>query len=45
MLEVLSTVYGLAQGVFVMLDRQSNWIFYSLQMLFLVFFHQCTSLG
>lgn len=38
MLEVLSTVFGLIQGVLVMLDKRSNWIFYSLQMLFLVLF-------
>ena len=38
MLEVLSTVFGLVQGVLVMLDKRSNWIFYSLQMLFLVLF-------
>jgi len=38
MLEVLSTVFGLIQGVLVMLDKRSNWIFYSLQMLFLLLF-------
>lgn len=38
MLEVLSTVFGLTQGVLVMLDRRSNWIFYTLQMFFLVLF-------
>ena len=38
MLEVLSTVFGLLQGVLVMLDKRSNWIFYSLQMFFLVLF-------
>ena len=38
MLEVLSTVFGLIQGVLVMLDKRSNWIFYSLQMFFLVLF-------
>lgn len=38
MLEVLSTVFGLIQGMLVMLDRRSNWIFYTLQMFFLVLF-------
>ena len=38
MLEVLSTVFGLIQGILVMLNKRSNWIFYSLQMLFLVLF-------
>ena len=38
MLEVLSTVFGLIQGVLVMLDKRSNWIFYSLQMFFLILF-------
>ena len=38
MLEVLSTVFGLIQGVLVMLDRRSNWIFYTLQMFFLILF-------
>ena len=38
MLEVLSTVLALIQGVLVMLDRRSNWFFYTLQMFFLVLF-------
>lgn len=38
MLEILSSVFGLIQGVLVMLDKRSNWIFYSLQMFFLVLF-------
>lgn len=38
MLEILSTVFGLVQGVLVMLNKRSNWIFYSLQMLFLILF-------
>lgn len=38
MLEVLSMVFGLIQGVLVMLDCRSNWIFYTLQMVFLVLF-------
>lgn len=36
--EILATVFGLIQGILVMLDKRSNWIFYSLQMLFLVAF-------
>ena len=38
MLEILSTIFGLIQGVLVMLNKRSNWIFYSLQMFFLVLF-------
>lgn len=38
MFEVLSTIFGLIQGLLVMLNKRSNWIFYSLQMLFLVLF-------
>ena len=38
MFEILSTLFGLVQGVLVMLNKRSNWIFYSLQMLFLVLF-------
>ena len=38
MLEILSTIFGLIQGVLVMLNKRSNWIFYSLQMLFLMLF-------
>ena len=37
-MEVLSTVLALIQGVLVMLDRRSNWFFYTLQMFFLVLF-------
>lgn len=36
--EILATVFGLIQGILVMLNKRSNWIFYSLQMLFLVAF-------
>lgn len=38
MLEVLSTVFGLIQGMLVILDKRSNWISYSLQMFFLILF-------
>lgn len=37
-LEISATLLGLIQGVLVMLDKRSNWVFYSLQMLFLVAF-------
>ena len=37
-IEVGATVLGLIQGVLVMLNRRSNWIFYCLQMIFLIMF-------
>ena len=37
-LEIGATILGLIQGVLVMLDKRSNWIFYILQMLFLIIF-------
>lgn len=37
-LEVGATILGLMQGVLVMLNKRSNWIFYTLQMLFLIIF-------
>ena len=37
-LELGATILGLIQGVLVMLDKRSNWIFYILQMLFLIIF-------
>lgn len=36
--EILAVVFGIIQGILVMLDKRSNWIFYSFQMLFLVVF-------
>ena len=36
--EIGATVFGLIQGVLVMLNKRSNWIFYILQMLFLIVF-------
>jgi len=36
--EIGATVFGLIQGVLVMLNKRSNWIFYILQMLFLIIF-------
>ncbi|MBQ6323899.1 MAG: nicotinamide mononucleotide transporter [Bacilli bacterium] len=36
--EIGATVFGLIQGVLVMLNKRSNWIFYILQMLFLLLF-------
>ena len=37
-LEIGATVLGLTQGVLAMLNQRSNWIFYVLQMLFLIIF-------
>lgn len=37
-LEIGATVLGLIQGVLVMLNKRSNWIFYIFQMLFLIMF-------
>ena len=37
-LEIVATVLGLIQGVLVMLNKRSNWIFYILQMAFLIIF-------
>ena len=36
--EIGATVLGLVQGALVMLNKRINWLFYSLQMLFLVIF-------
>ena len=36
--EIGATVFGLIQGVLVMLNKRSNWIFYILQMIFLIIF-------
>ena len=36
--EIGATVFGLIQGLLVMLNKRSNWIFYILQMLFLIIF-------
>ena len=36
--EIGATLFGLTQGVLVMLNKRSNWIFYSLQMAFLIAF-------
>ena len=37
-IEMGATVLGLIQGLLVMLNKRSNWIFYILQMLFLIMF-------
>lgn len=37
-LELGATVFGLIQGVLVMLNKRSNWIAYSVQMLLMIFF-------
>lgn len=36
--EIGATIFGLIQGVLVMLNKRSNWIFYILQMLFMIMF-------
>lgn len=36
--EIGATIFGLVQGVLVMFNKRSNWIFYILQMLFLIIF-------
>lgn len=38
MVEILSSIFGLIQGILIMLNKRSNWIFYTLQMIFLVLF-------
>lgn len=37
-LEIGATIFGLIQGILVMFNKRSNWIFYVFQMLLLVFF-------
>ena len=37
-LEISATIFGLIQGILVMLNKRSNWIAYIIQMLFLVLF-------
>ena len=37
-MEIAATILGLIQGVLVLLNKRSNWIFYILQMLFLIIF-------
>lgn len=37
-LEIGATIFGLIQGVLVMLNKRSNWIAYSLQMLLMILF-------
>lgn len=36
--EIGGAVFGLTQGVLIMLNKRSNWIFYILEMLFLIMF-------
>lgn len=42
--EIGATILGLIQGVLVMLNKRSNWIFYILQMLFLIIFSKINNL-
>ena len=37
-MEIIATVLGIIQGILVMLNKRSNWIFYILQMIFLIIF-------
>ncbi len=37
-LEIGATILGVIQGILVMLNKRSNWIFYMLQMIFLIIF-------
>ena len=37
-MEIVATILGLIQGILVMLNKRSNWIFYILQMIFLIIF-------
>ena len=37
-IEIGATILGLIQGILVMLNKRSNWIFYILQMIFLIIF-------
>jgi nicotinamide mononucleotide transporter len=37
-LELAATILGLMQGILIMFNRRSNWIFYILQMIFLIIF-------
>lgn len=36
--EIGATIFGLIQGLLAMLNKRSNWIFYILQMMFLIIF-------
>ena len=37
-MEIIATILGVMQGILVMLNKRSNWIFYILQMIFLILF-------
>ena len=38
LIELSATIFGLIQGYLVMINKRSNWVFYILQMLFLIIF-------
>ena len=44
MIELGATILGLIQGVLVMLNKRSNWVFYVLQMLLLIIFSSINKL-
>ena len=37
-IEIAAVIFGLIQGILVMLNKKSNWIFYIIQMLFMIVF-------
>lgn len=37
-IEITATILGLIQGILVMFNKRSNWIFYALQMIFMLIF-------
>ncbi|MBR2711449.1 MAG: nicotinamide mononucleotide transporter [Bacilli bacterium] len=37
-MEIIASILGIIQGILVMLNKRSNWIFYILQMIFLIIF-------
>ena len=44
MIEISATILGLIQGVLVMMNKRSNWIFYVLQMILLIIFSSINKL-
>jgi len=44
MIEIGATILGLIQGILVMLNKRSNWIFYVFQMLLLIIFSSINKL-
>lgn len=42
--EILATACGLTQAIFVMFNKRANWIFYILQMIFMIIFSKMSHL-